>query len=178
MFARKLLVGLLFIAFILAGGTESQAERSWRQYEDAVIRFLYPKGYSISKGERFLRGTRDNGEEVLRITYANIERAAQGGSGARRHLTYDQLKNAWAERQLEFWETKIGGNHTIVSVYALGDGRLRFNFIVFYQDSFWALDFYEKDHKGLEYCRENSVIPKIPKKVIESVRIKVDLVGQ
>ena len=87
----------------------------------------------------------------------------------------DQVKSAWAERQLEFWETKISGIRTLVSVYAIRDRRLRFNFIVFHKNSFWAMDFYAKSHKGSEYYRDNQMVPKIPQKIIESARINIVL---
>lgn len=165
---KKNLTFMLLAFLLFFYGGETKAEENWAKYENSIISFLYPKDYVISKDLNFLKGTNNRGEEILRITYLNIEKRIPKDIQGYHKTTYEGIKSAWEKRGLNFYETVIGDKKCLVSKYDLNDRKSRFNYIVKHKEYFWTLDYYES--KAVKYAD----IPAVPKKIIESSVVRVN----
>ncbi|MEK7555513.1 MAG: hypothetical protein AAB516_01685 [Patescibacteria group bacterium] len=166
---------ILLIGIVLINYTQNrESKETWKQYEDNVIAFQYPKDYSIQKmPNNFLQGTNNEGEEVIRITYLNIQDTTPTDIQGYKKTGYDDLKKAWSKTNINFFETQISDKNVLVSVYKTEDEKLKFSHIVQYGNYFWGLDYYEKPDQSSEYYVTNKIIPEIPQKIIDSAILKI-----
>lgn len=149
-------------------------EETWKTHEDEVISFQYPMDYSINKTPNyFLQGTNTEGEEVIRLSYLNIQDISPPDIPGYKKMSYEDLKSAWKRMNIDFFKTQISNKSVLVSVYKMQDNKLRFGYIIQHGNYFWGLDYYEKTDNDPQHYLTNKIYPDIPKRMIESAVIKI-----
>ena len=167
--------GILSVGILMTACTKTQKpNETWKQYEDNIISFQYPADYSIKKmPNNYLQAINSKNEEVMRLTYLNVQDATYLDIWGYKKTSFEDLKKGWLKTNTKFFEIQISDKDVLVSIYKMGDGKLRFGHIVKYGKYFWGLDYYEKSNQSPDYYLTNKIIPEIPRKIIESAILKI-----